>query len=62
MIEIFTEPSGFGGDRAYVARAYLGAKPADLVAGVVFAYGANQDDARDRLIAKLKNWAKEKIK
>ena len=62
MIEIFTEQSGLGGDRSWVARAYLGEKPAELVSGVVFSYGVNQDDARDRLIAKLKSWAKEQIK
>lgn len=59
MIEIFVEPTGLGGDRSHVARAYLGD---DLVAGVVFAYGANQDQARDRLTEKLKSWAEEKIK
>lgn len=59
MIEIFTEPTGLGGARSHVARAYLGS---DLVAGVVFAYGADQDEARDRLVEKLKSWATEQVK
>jgi hypothetical protein len=59
MIEIYVEPTGLDAARAYVARAYLGK---DLVAGVVFSYGSDKDDARDRLIAKLKSWAKEQIK
>lgn len=59
MIEVFVEPSGMGGERSHVARAYLGD---DLVSGVVFAYGANKDEARDRLIEKMKFWAKENVK
>lgn len=57
MIEIFVEPSGFKNDRAFVARAYLGS--GELVGGIVFAYGANQDAAREHLIEKLQDWAKE---
>lgn len=59
MIDIFVEPTGMGGERSHVARAYLGD---DLVAGVVFAYGASQGEARGRLTQKLKSWSTEQIK
>jgi hypothetical protein len=60
VIEIHVEQTGMADDRAFCAKAYLGSSKRE--GGVVFAYGINKDDARERLIAKLKSWAKENIK